>query len=103
MASRFRSVEIVSFVSAIAAACFWALAGMSTWGRMMPRAVAIEVGAAVAASVIAAIGMMRERPPLDDGRGLAAEYERREEVLIRAVSRQLDVATTGPLPRLRSV
>lgn len=107
MMARFRpaGIEIVSGILAIAACGFWVMACLSTWGHVQTHSVAVEVGAAVAATVVAAlllgVAALLERE--GDRQRLIAEYERREEALIRALSLQLGAVTSGPMPRLRSV
>jgi hypothetical protein len=85
---RGRPVCVVSVLIAIAAAVFWVAAGLATWGGIGHAALAFEVGAGTALSVIAAL--------------CRHDAERARELLIRTLADAVPprpLAKTMPFPR----
>lgn len=104
--AQYQSVSVASITSAIAAVCAWGLAALSAWGNQDPRGLAIEVGIGTTATLVSVMWQLtgrRERLDRERLDMLAAEYRRREAVLIKAAARLADAPETGPLPRLYPV
>jgi hypothetical protein len=102
---RLRWVLVPAVSCTAAAPCLWALAVLATWPGLDRRGLAIETAAAATSTVAAALcWLVRRQGWRDDVRlaELAAEYQRREAVLIRTISR-LGGDPTGPMPCLRAV
>jgi hypothetical protein len=97
---RGRPVCVVSVLIAIAAAVFWVAAGLATWGGIGHAALAFEVGAGTALSVIAALCRHdAERAWQDRER---ARLDRDRELLIRTLADAVPprpLAKTMPFPR----
>jgi len=99
-----RPMLAISTGFTITAAALWAVAVELTITRRDMMPMSLDRAGAVAATVLAGLCWLevrRERRD-EEKRRLAAEYERREEALIRVVNSLAD-APTGPLRQLRAL
>ena len=102
---RFRPVIIAGSAFSAGALCLWGLVLSAAQGKSTPAWLCVQAVAAGTSTVVAALcWLVRRQGWRDDDRHarLAAEYQRREAVLIRTISR-LGGSPTGPIPRLRVV